>query len=131
MDEATCSDTRDEAAQSLVRALVLGNWGKVWASRLVQFIDFRDRSANGLVNRCPRVGWFEAIVGNAEKAAVYEARPVVSAEKAEQWLYRQVAPTLSAMSARYGGDLRYVERLLKDGRTRWRVKHRLLADRER
>lgn len=122
--------TRDEAAESLVRELALGNWGATWASRLVQLVDFRDRGANELVNRCPRLGWFEAIVGNAEKAVVYDARPVASAEKAERWLYRQVGPTLSAMTARYGGDLGYVERLVKDGRVRWRTKHRLLAEGE-
>ena len=121
--------TRDEAAQSLVRELVLGNWGEVWASRLVQLVDFRDRTAKSLVDRCPRSEWFQGIVGDAKKAAVYEPRPVVSAEKVEGWLYRQVAPSLSAMTTRYGGGLGYVERLLKEGRGRWKAKHRLLADR--
>jgi len=119
--------TRDEAAQSLAWALVLGNWGRVWASRLVQLVDFRDRSADELVNRCPRMGWFEAIVGNAKKAVVYEARPIVSAERVDWWLNRQVGPSLSAMTARHGGDLGYVETLVRDGRVRWKTKHRLLA----
>jgi hypothetical protein len=121
---------RDEAAQSLVRELALGNWGEVWASRLVQVVDFRDRTANALVDRCPRQEWFEAIVGDAQKAAVYEPQPLVSAEKVEGWLYRQVAPSLSAMTARYGGGPGYVERLVKEGRRRWKAKHRFLADRE-
>jgi len=120
--------TRNEAAESLVHQLVLGNWGEVWASRLVQLVDFRDRSSNALVNRCPRMEWFEGIVGNAEKATVYEPRPVTSAERVEGWLYKQVGPSLSAMNTRYGGDLAYLERLMKDGRVRWKTKHRLLAD---
>ena len=86
--------------------LVLGNWGDAWASRLVQLVDFRDRSANSLVNRCPRLEWFEGIVGNAEKATVYGPRPVMSAEKAGAWLHRQVRPMPAAMTARYGGSVK-------------------------
>jgi len=119
---------RDEAAQSLVRELVLGNWGEVWASRLVQLVDFRDRSSKLLVDRCPRMSWFEGIVGDAEKAVVYEAQPVVSAEKVDNWLHRQVAPSLAAMMMRSGGDLAYVENLMEDGKKRQKTKHRLLAE---
>jgi len=119
---------RDEAGESVVPQLVRGNWGEVWASRLVQLVDFRDRSAKLLVNRCPRVRWFEGIVGNAEKATVYEARPVVSGEKVDSWLHRQVAPSLAAMMMRSGGDLGYVENLMEDGKKRQKTKHRLLAE---
>jgi len=119
---------RDETGQSLVSQLVLGNWGDVWASRLVQMVDFRDRSANALVDRCPRMEWFEGIVGNAEKATVYDPRPVTSAEKVDAWLRRQVAPSLAAMMVRYGGDVEYVGGLMKEGKRRFRTKHRLLAD---
>jgi phage replication initiation protein len=118
---------RDETAQSLIRQLVLGRWGEVWASRLVQLVDFRDRSANSLVDRCPRMEWFEEIVGDAKKATVYEPRPVTSAEKVDSWLHRQVAPSLAAMMVRYGGDVEYVGGLMKDGKGRWKTKHRLLA----
>jgi len=118
---------RDEAAQTVVRQLWRGNWGDVWASRLVQLVDFRDRSAKGLVDRCPRMEWFEGIVGDAEKATVYEARPVTSAERVDDWLHRQVAPSLAAMMVRYGGDVEYVAGLMKHGRGRWRTRHRLLA----
>jgi phage replication initiation protein len=118
---------RDEAAESLVRELALGNWGEVWASRLVQVVDFRDREANELVNRCARFAWFEEIVGDAKKALVYERRAVVSAEKVDNWLHRQVAPSLAAMMIRSGGDVEYVGGLMKDGKGRWKTKHRLLA----
>jgi phage replication initiation protein len=120
--------TRDEPGESLVHQLVLGNWGDVWASRLVQLVDFRDRSANALVNRCPRMEWFEGIVGNAKKASVYEPRPPMSAEKVDAWLHRQVAPSLAAMMVRYGGDVEYVGGLMKEGKRRFKTKHRLLAD---
>jgi hypothetical protein len=118
---------RDEAAQTVVKQLWRGNWGKVWAERLVQMVDFRDRSASALVNRCPRMEWFKGIVGDAEKATAYEARPVTSAEKADNWLHRQVAPTYAAIVTRHGGDLAYIEELLRDGKARWKTKHRLLA----
>ena len=71
---------------------------------------------------------FEGIVGNAKKATVYEARPVTSAEKVDSWLRRQVAPSLAAMMVRYGGDMEYVGGLMKEGKRRFKTKHRLLAD---
>ena len=121
---------RDEAGQSVVSQLITGNWGDIWASRLVQLVDFRDRSANSLVNRCPRINWFEGIVGDVEKATVYEPRPVTSAEKVDSWLHRQVAPSLAAMMVRYGGDMEYLGELMTDGKVRWKTKHRLLAEGE-
>jgi hypothetical protein len=72
--------------------------------------------------------WFEGIVGNAKKATVYEPRPVTSAEKVDTWLRRQVAPSLAAMMVRYGGDVEYVGGLMKEGKRRFKTKHRLLAD---
>jgi hypothetical protein len=74
--------------------------------------------------------WFEGIVGDAEKATWYEPRPVTSAEKADNWLHRQVAPILAAMVVRNGGDIEYLGELMRDGRVRWKTKHRLLAEGE-
>ena len=67
-------------------------------------------------------------VGDAKKALVYERRAVVSAEKVDNWLHRQVAPSLAAMMMRSGGDLGYVENLMEDGKKRQKTKHRLLAE---
>jgi hypothetical protein len=46
--------------------------GDQWAAQLVRFVDFRDRSRDLNVSRCPRLGWFVALVLNAGRA-----RPVV------------------------------------------------------
>jgi DNA relaxase NicK len=121
---------RDEVAQTVVRRLWREKWGEVWSSQLVQLVDFRDRSSNALVNRCPRMEWFQSIVGDAEKAIWYKPRPVVSAQRVDSWLRRQVTPSLAAVVTRNGGDLGYIEELLNDGKARWKTKHRLLAEGE-
>ncbi len=48
--------------------------GEQWCEQLVRFVDFRDRSQDVNISRCPRLGWFTALVLNACKA-----RPVVVA----------------------------------------------------
>lgn len=118
---------RAEAAVSLADSLVLGSWGRVWAARLVQMIDFRDRNADSDVSRCPRLHWFSALVGAAKKAKVYGAKPVVSLERAIGWIRKQVAPTLAAVFAAKGGDLDYLTDVLGNGRARWRETHRLVV----
>ncbi len=50
--------------------------GEQWASQLVRFVDFRDRSQDSNVSRCPRLPWFVALVLNAGRAAPVVVKPV-------------------------------------------------------
>lgn len=120
-------EARKEAAVSLLDSLLLGEWGEVWASRVVQLVDFRMRNADSDVSRCPRLPWFTALVGAAKKAKVYGAKPIVSLERAATWIRKQVAPTLAAVFAAHGGDLDYLTEVLGNGRARWRETHRLVV----
>jgi hypothetical protein len=121
-------ESRDEAAAGALSCLRLWDWGEVFRSRLVSFVDFRDRTVSERPERCPRLGWFEQLVGDAVKARPYAVvTPVASAEKSLAWLRRQVAPSLAAVHAAAGGDLGMVESLLMEGRSRWKAQHVLIA----
>jgi hypothetical protein len=122
---------RDEAAESALVMLLYREWGEVFATRLVSFVDFRDRSADARPDRCPRLPWLEQVVGAAEKVKPYELiTPVASAERSLSWLRHQVAAVLAAVNAAAGGDLGLLESLLEEGRNRWKASHRLIASQD-
>lgn len=117
---------RDEAAGSALDALILGRWGEVWASRLVQFADFRDPESNTNVSRRARVAWFRALVDAAVKAAVYFPSPMRTVAEVREWFRRQVAPTLALLVTADAGDLSVVYDALDEGRRRMGAKHRAI-----
>ena len=119
---------RDEAAASALERLVHEDWGKVFMSRLVTFVDFKDRSVDGRPDRCPRLPWFVGLVGSAEKAKPYEiVKPAISAAKTLEWIRRQGGPSLAAVLEAAGGDLELLISVAKEGKTRWRGRHRVIA----
>lgn len=118
--------TRDETAQTLPGDLAMGNWGAIWASRVVQLIDFRDRRQTERPGRCRRSEWFSGLVGDAAKARVYDPKPPRTVEEVKAWIDKQVAPSLAAVVAASGGDMDYMSHLVLIGRRRWKGKHRAL-----
>ena len=117
---------RAEAAQTLPGDLAMGNWGTIWASRVVQLIDFCDGRQTDRPGRCPRSEWFSGLVGDAAKARVYDPKPPRTVEEVKAWIDKQVAPSLAAVVAASGGDMDYMSHLVLTGRSRWKGKHRAL-----
>lgn len=116
---------RDDAAETLVLQLASEPWGDVFAGRLVQFVDFRDRSADGTVTRCPRVGWFEALVGQAKKAVAYLPKAPRTVAEVEQWFWKQCAPMAAVLMKVGGGD--WLVDMLAEGQRRWSGRHLALV----
>ena len=63
--------------------------GSVVSSQLVRFVDFRDRSQDQNSGRCPRLGWFAALVLNVERARPMIVKPPLTVERMHD--YAQVA----------------------------------------
>ncbi|MBI2723996.1 MAG: replication initiation factor domain-containing protein [Chloroflexi bacterium] len=121
---------RDEAAESLVALAYKRRWGKLWASRVVQMVDFRDRSVSAIPQRCPRLPWFASLVGDAKKARVYDPTPPRSLDDLDQWIEHQVGPSLTTKLIASGGDLTalhdYITDLAVRCKSRIRTKHKLM-----
>jgi Replication initiation factor len=118
-------EAKAEGAVQLQRELIGGHWGSLWASHLVTLIDFRERWVDSNVARCPRVAWFESLVGDATKAAPYLARRLPSLNEAKDWFIRQCGPTLAALVIAGAGDVVY--EALDEGPRHFRAKHRYLV----
>ncbi len=117
---------KKDAAEFVSRRLVREDWGAIFCEHLVQVVDFRDRVPGKRGDRTRRVGWFEAIVGDAAKARMRLPQPVQTLEGTKAWMKQQMGPTLSIIVEADGGDLDYVMELLQDGRKRQKPRHRAL-----
>ena len=115
---------RKEAAQSAMQQLAHQPWGKVFAERLVSFVDFRDRTKAQTQHRFGnRLPWFAGLIGLAEKAVVYPPQPDQTIQQVTDWVYFAMAPTLAMLMTAWEGDLSTLYKILDDGKERLRPKH--------
>jgi len=118
--------SRKEAAETMANVLADQDWGRVMASRLAGFVDFREVAAHSEVEKRPRVRWFQELVGLIEKASAYLPKAVRTVEEAVEWLGRAVGPTLAVAMRFWQGDLGPLSKIIRDGQARWKPKHRAM-----
>ncbi len=119
---------RKQAAQAIQRDLAVRAWAPLFNSQLLRFADFRDREADPKIARCPRLWWYDEIIGDVTKARPYMPTPVYSAEKSMRHFKRNQAPVLAALVASQGGAIDWLHQGLRDARRRWTEKHRIIAN---
>jgi len=118
---------RKDAARSLLPELIRGDWGQVFASRLVSLTDFREREAHSEVEKRPRLPWFQRLVGLASKAAVYLPVPPRTASELEEWLEYSIAPSLATLVQVFHGDMEPLYRMIGRGMERMKPKHHAIV----
>ena len=79
-------------------------------------IDFRDRSGGDRGDRAPRLGWWEAVIEDAERVNLNPATKDDSLARRRAWIWSQVAPTLALIRIADGAER--FERLLLAGERR-------------
>lgn len=70
-------------------------WSKILIASIVGAIDFIDRSFSDVLPECPRLEWWEKIVGDDAPIKVSKSRKLKSITKSINWINKQVLPTLS------------------------------------
>lgn len=73
----------------------MGTWA---AQQLVRFVDFRDRSADSNVTRCPRLVWWAALVLDAEKARPAVVPPPLTVERMHEYAGRALPSWLATLA---------------------------------
>jgi len=124
---------RDEAAETLIPKLAEQDWGKVITSRLVSFVDFRDRESHSEVERRERLPWFQALVGAAEKASAYLPKVPRTVGQLIGWLGSAVGTSLAVAvnhwkqdEALQGDFLAPLMEIVREGEARFKPKHRAM-----
>jgi hypothetical protein len=85
---------RNRAAVKAASDLVDGDWNQVIWSRLVGFVDFRERGSAGHIQDRVRWGPYEELMEGADKAEAYFPVEEKSIEEIEEWFVKQYAPML-------------------------------------
>jgi len=119
-------ESHKEAAETMAVALAHQDWGQLAASRLVGFVDFRDRSSHSEVERRWRLPWFEALVGLVRKASAYLPQAPRTVEEVVDWLDRAIGPSLAVAMTFWKGDLGPLSAIIRDGQLRWKPKHKAM-----
>ncbi len=117
---------RDDAAETLLGDLAYQPWQIIIPRRIVSFIDFRDYESNSEVEHRERLDWFKAFVGSVERANVYIAQGIGTVRDKIDWIRRTIAPMLAVAMDYWKGDTEELWDIVKDGKSRWKPRHRAL-----
>ena len=106
--------------------------GLAWvvSSQLVRFVDFRDRSQDSNISRCPRLSWFEKLVGNAEKAEAIVVKPDLDVKDMHRYARKALPSWLATLadSADFVADMspeEWILDMLRLGRQKRSARHAL------
>jgi hypothetical protein len=69
-------------------------WEQVIPAYVFSQVDFRDRSADSNVSRCPRLEWWALLADNTADMRMSKPKKIKSFARAKRWFEKQVAPTL-------------------------------------
>jgi hypothetical protein len=115
------------AADELMRMVGLGDVGVSdrvlsWVRR---FVDFVVTESDTNASRRSLLPWWAAFVGAVPKAhVVTEGKHARTCAEVREWFGQQMAAMLAVLSEAYGAG--EVARLVRQGRKRWRARHRVL-----
>ena len=112
----------DQSLKQLAYAPI-EEWGEIFIGWISGAIDFRKRQGEEDKNpaRRQRVSWWKKIVDGVEKIKPDIEYASQSLDKTINWVYKQVAPILAALSVGLGSE--FMEEVIKDGKTRFKEKH--------
>lgn len=119
-------ETHGKRAQKLWAVLDgtdLPQWSAVALGYVVDFVDFRDRSASTNVGRCPRLDWWDDFTEGAGRLALPLPRTAPTLESSQTWLESQVAPVLSLVADAVPDATAFIKSLLDDGKARRKAHH--------
>jgi len=120
---------RRRAAEKAHHELLHKDWGEVVRSRLVSLIDIKIYES--AVEIEDRLRWepFEELMQGAEKAPVYFPIEPKTMEEFEDYFRKSQASSLAMVLDHHGGDLGAIIEIAKDGKRRWKPKHKKMLER--
>ena len=96
--------------------MALEDWSAAGLHHLVDFIDFRERSVDVNVGRCPRVDWWDSFTDGASRLSLPIPRKAPDLDAQTKWMKDGVASTLAVVADSRPDATEYVLSLLRFGR---------------
>lgn len=121
---------RDERAQKIAEIIAKGeNIGNVVAGILNYYLRFVVKGKDANRARWRTAPFWEKFLGEVEALKLTEKAPDRTVEKMEQWLERQVAPSLAVLVKAYDGDVGRLYEMIGRGSERLKGKDLEMIDR--
>jgi hypothetical protein len=110
---------RADMMWQMLNVVDLDEWSKCSLCYLVDFIDFRDRSADVNVGRCPRLDWWEDFTDGAGRLALPLPRKSPTLDSQKEWLENQVSSTFALVAESVPDATKWIqEKILRAGYVR-------------
>jgi hypothetical protein len=120
---------RKRAAEKAHYDLLHGDWGDVTRSRLVSLIDIKVYESAVEIEDRTRWEPFEILMQGAAKAPVYFPAEPKTMEEFEDYFRKSQASSLAVILEHHGGDLGAIIDIAKDGKRRFKPKHKKMLER--
>lgn len=117
---------RADIMWKVLNEMALEDWSAAGLHYLVDFIDFRDRSADLNVGRCPRLDWWEVFTDGASRLSLPIPRKAPDLEAQDKWLQDGVSAALATVALSKPNATDYVLNLLKLGKLNMKPRHQAL-----
>lgn len=121
-------ECKREGADVLGRALVAGDWETVLGV-FASYLSFREpQEGDSNPSRWPVSAWWESFLeGVAAVRGLFAGAAAKTLGDVAAWVKKQVAPALAMLLKYADGDLGIFADMAKDGRSRWKGKHRAMV----
>lgn len=117
---------RADNVWTLLQGVPQEEWSTAGLHCLVDFLDFRERSFDMNVGRCPRLDWFEAFTVGASRLSMPIPRKPFDLESQGKWLECGVSAALATYAQTRKDATKYVLELLSVGKTNMKARHHAL-----
>jgi len=114
---------RAQMLWAILNGAELVDWSAGCLAYLVDFVDFRERSDNTNVGRCPQLDWWEDFTEGAGRLALPLPRRAPTLDSTQQWLEGQIAPALALVSEYVPDGTAWLAGVLRDGKSRRKPHH--------
>lgn len=106
---------RKEYAQQAAEKIVYQGCNKVFLSTLHSLLDFRIPTSQKRESRRKQMDWYVNFLAGCEKAEYTRYEPIMTLERMEHWLQKQVSRTLATVVEAHHGEIDFVVDLINIG----------------
>lgn len=124
-------EVKGNKAVKLQKILTVKNVGKVAIELINNYIRIvQPNKTDENKSRWKIKPYWKKIINTTEKISLSRKAEDVTLEKMENWIDKQVAPTLATIIMAKGGDMEYIYKQLDKGRKRLKAKHEQIIAKE-
>jgi phage replication initiation protein len=121
-------ECHNERANVMAYQIITSDLGETIAGVLKNYINFVDPSDDPNKARWSTTEWWADFIGSVAKVKLTIKKAARSIKDVEEWMERQVSPTLALLLIHHKNNDQFIDRLIKSGKKRLKPRHLLLLN---